>query len=103
MGSISGRKLHQVLNNLEYILAIELLNATQAFEFRRPLKTSKILETVFEAVRSEVPFASEDRIFAKDVEKLKQFIHLGKVDEISQAAASREDIDLLGDFTAFQL
>ena len=43
MGSISGRKLAQVLDNLEYILAIELLSACQAIEFRRPLKSSGIL------------------------------------------------------------
>ncbi len=37
MGSISGRKLEMVLENLEYILAIELMTACQAIEFRRPL------------------------------------------------------------------
>jgi len=41
MGSISGRKLNQVLDNLEYILAIELMSACQAIEFRRPLKSSE--------------------------------------------------------------
>ena len=40
MGSISGRKVNQVLDNLEYILAIELMSACQAIEFRRPLKSS---------------------------------------------------------------
>ncbi len=41
MGSISGRKLAQVLDNLEYILAIELMSACQAIEFRRPLKKQR--------------------------------------------------------------
>src|SRR5947199_4532867 len=44
MGSISGRKLDQILDNMENILAIELLCACQAIEFRRPLKSSPILE-----------------------------------------------------------
>src|SRR6185503_8682640 len=44
MGSISGRKLSRVMDNLEFIMAIELLSACQAIEFRRPLKSSGLLE-----------------------------------------------------------
>lgn len=67
MGSISGRKLNRVLDNLEYILAIELLSACQAIEFRRPLKSSALLEFAHDYVREYVSFAEEDRIFAEDV------------------------------------
>ncbi len=67
MGSISGRKLNKVLDNLEYILAIELLSACQAIEFRRPFKSSAILEFAHDYVRRFVGFASEDRIFADDI------------------------------------
>jgi histidine ammonia-lyase len=74
MGSISGRKLSQVLDNLEYILAIELMSACQAIEFRRPLKSSEILEAAHEYVRNFVGFASEDRIFAEDIRKLHSII-----------------------------
>src|SRR5260221_859326 len=74
MGSISGRKLNQVLDNLEYILAIELMSACQAIEFRRPLKSSVILETAHEYVRNFVEFASEDRIFSADIQKLHTII-----------------------------
>ncbi|HEY4064273.1 MAG TPA: histidine ammonia-lyase [Puia sp.] len=75
MGSISGRKLSQVLGNLEYILAIELMSACQAIEFRRPLKSSGILEAAHEYVRNYVEFASEDRIFADDIHRLHSIIH----------------------------
>src|SRR6185312_8158138 len=75
MGSISGRKLGQVLDNLEYILAIELMSACQAIEFRRPLKSSGILEAAHEYVRNFVGFASEDRIFAEDIRQLHRIIH----------------------------
>jgi histidine ammonia-lyase len=75
MGSISGRKLNQVLDNLEYILAIELMSACQAIEFRRPLKSSEILEAAHEYTRNFVQFASEDRIFADDIGKLQTIIH----------------------------
>ncbi|THU30401.1 histidine ammonia-lyase [Niastella caeni] len=74
MGSISGRKLNQVLDNLEYILAIELLSACQAIEFRRPLKSSEILESAHDYVRQFVSFAEEDRIFADDIDKIKRII-----------------------------
>jgi histidine ammonia-lyase len=75
MGSISGRKLYQVLDNLEYILAIELMTACQAIEFRRPLKSSTILEAAHEFVRGFVGFAREDRIFAEDIRHLHAIIH----------------------------
>lgn len=74
MGSISGRKLYRVLDNLEYILAIELLSACQAIEFRRPLKSSQILEFAHDYVRRYVSFASEDRIFAEDINKIAGII-----------------------------
>ena len=74
MGSISGRKLAQVLDNLEYILAIELMSACQAIEFRRPLKSSGILEAAHEYVRRFVGFANEDRIFAEDIQRLHQIV-----------------------------
>lgn len=75
MGSISGRKLNKVLDNLEYILAIELLSACQAIEFRHPTKSSAILEFAHEYVRRSVSFAEEDRIFAEDINKIRAIIH----------------------------
>lgn len=101
MGSISGRKLHKVLDNLEFILAIELLTACQAIEFRRPLKSSEILEAAHEYVRQFVSFAEQDRIFADDINKIKSIIHdfsfVGKVNEF----ASSKGISLNQDFEGF--
>ncbi|MBK7434785.1 MAG: histidine ammonia-lyase [Chitinophagaceae bacterium] len=74
MGSISGRKLNRVLDNLEFILAIELMSACQAIEFRAPHKSSAILESAHDYVRTLVGFADEDRIFADDINKLTQII-----------------------------
>lgn len=88
MGSISGRKLNRVLDNLEYIMAIELLSACQAIEFRRPLKSSALLEFAHDYVRQFVGFASEDRIFADDINKvagiIKDFSFMEKVNEFAQ-------------------
>ena len=90
MGSISGRKLNKVLDNLEYILAIELLTACQAIEFRRPLKSSELLEFAHEYVRQFVSFAEEDRIFADDIEKIKDIIaDFGFVERVNEFAKSK--------------
>ncbi|HYF30054.1 MAG TPA: histidine ammonia-lyase [Chitinophagaceae bacterium] len=89
MGSISGRKLNTVIDNLEYILAIELMSACQAIEFRRPLKSSAILEFAHDYVRNFVSFAEEDRIFAEDVNKIKNivsdFSFVSKVNEFAHS------------------
>ncbi|MBB3055050.1 histidine ammonia-lyase [Mucilaginibacter gotjawali] len=79
MGSISGRKLHQVIDNLEYIQAIELLYASQAMDFRRPLKSTPVIEACHQLVRSKVPFIDDDRIFADDINQLHQLITNGEL------------------------
>jgi histidine ammonia-lyase len=101
MGSISGRKLNRVLDNLEYILAIELLSACQAIEFRRPLKSSAILEFAHEHVRKYVSFAAEDRIFADDINQVAGIIKdLSFVDKVNQFSA-QEGIKLNNGFEEF--
>ena len=75
MGSISGRKALQIIDNLEQILAIELLCAAQAFDFRRPLKSSRLLEACHAFVRSRIDHAEKDRVFARDIAKAHDIIH----------------------------
>jgi histidine ammonia-lyase len=74
MGVTSGRKLHEVLSNVQYGLAIELLCNTQGLEFLRPLKTSPGLEKVITLVRKHVQPIEEDRTFHKDIENLTKLI-----------------------------
>lgn len=101
MGSISGRKINQVIDNLEYILAIELMSACQAIEFRRPLKSSAILEFAHDYVRSFVSFAKEDRIFAEDINKITSIISdFSFVQEVNSFAAEKE-ISLNSGFERF--
>lgn len=69
MGSISGRKALRVVENLEKILAVELVCAAQALDFHRPLKSSRTLEKAHRMIRETISFAKEDRIFGKDIEK----------------------------------
>ncbi|MEZ4810307.1 MAG: histidine ammonia-lyase [Allomuricauda sp.] len=69
MGSISGRKALQIIENVEKILAIELLTAAQAFEYRKPLKSGIVLDEIHTFLRTKVAFAEHDRVFADDIAK----------------------------------
>lgn len=101
MGSISGRKLNRVLDNLEYIMAIELLSACQAIEFRRPLKSSALLEFAHDHVRELVAFAEEDRIFADDINKVAGIIKDFSFVEALNAFAVGKGINLNEGFDGF--
>lgn len=82
MGSISGRKFNQVLNNIEKILAIELMYACQGIEFRRPLRSSTLLEKVFELIRSKVDKLEDDRLIGEDVLKIIDLIQSEELKKI---------------------
>jgi histidine ammonia-lyase len=69
MGANAATKCLQIVNNLERILAIELMNASQALSFRIPLKSSSSIEDFVNSYRKEVPLVENDRILAKDIEK----------------------------------
>lgn len=97
MGSISGRKLHQVLDNLEYIQAIELLYAAQAMDFRRPLRSTPIMEACHNYVREQVLFIKDDRIFSEDIKALHKIVKDGSLLALADEAAARHNIKLDND------
>lgn len=68
MGGWAARKALQVVANVEYVLAIELLAACQAMEFVRPLTTTAPLEAAYQLVRAEIPAWDRDRIMCADIE-----------------------------------
>ena len=74
MGSNSATKLARIVANTERVLAIELLNAAQALEFRRPLHTSPMLEEWVAKYRQEVPFVDNDMVMYPLIEKSVEFI-----------------------------
>lgn len=74
MGSISGRKFNQILGNLDKILAIELMYAAQALEFRRPRRCSEIIERNHEIIRSKVAKLEDDRILKDDIQALVDLV-----------------------------
>ncbi|MBC5839406.1 histidine ammonia-lyase [Flavobacterium muglaense] len=81
MGANGATKALRVMDNLERILAIELMNASQAIEFRRPLQSSDFIEMFLTAYRQEVPFVSEDRILHYDIEKTVTFLNTFQIEE----------------------
>lgn len=74
MGANAATKLKKVIDNVQRVLAIELLCAAQALDFRRPGKSSPRLERLFEAFRKEVTFNDADRILHDDMVKAEQFL-----------------------------
>lgn len=82
MGSIGVRKSLKIVENLEKILAIEMLTAAQGFDFRRPLKSGVLVEKAHEIIRRYITFADTDRVFYEDIEKA---IHLVRSKELISA------------------
>lgn len=74
MGANGATKLLRVTENLERILAIELFTAAQAMEFRRPLKSSPVIEEILRAYRKEVPFITDDKVMYEEITKSVKFI-----------------------------
>ncbi len=74
MGSNSATKLYRVVENAERVVAIELFNAAQALDFRRPAKSSPQLEKIYEDYRKEVPFIDTDDVMYPHIDKSIEFI-----------------------------
>jgi histidine ammonia-lyase len=77
MGMTGALKLRTIVDNVERIVAIELMCAAQAIEFRRPLTSSPQLERVHEAVRTVVPRLEQDRMLAPDINALAAAVKEG--------------------------
>jgi len=80
MGANAATKCLRIMDNLERILAIELMNASQAIEFRRPLQSSNFIEMFLKSYRNEVPLVKEDRILHYDIENSVAFLNTFYID-----------------------
>jgi len=85
MGSIGARKALQVNQNLTRVLAVELVCAAQAFDFRKPLRSGKTLDAIHAYIRKHIDHATHDRIFAKDIEKASDLLKSGALIQICQS------------------
>ena len=98
MGAISARKTLKIIENLENILAVELLCAAQAFDYRRPLRSGKILEACHNLIRSRIDHAEEDRIFARDIQEAHLLIVSGELANLTYQIAGNESLNLNGEY-----
>lgn len=80
MATYAARRLFEMIENTNRILAIELLAACQGIDFRSPLKTSDMLQAVFAKVRELVPFYEIDRPFHNDIEAIASLLASDKLD-----------------------
>jgi histidine ammonia-lyase len=78
MGANAATRCLRVIDNVEKVLAIELMTAAQALEFRRPLQSSPALEKIFSAFREKVPFVEVDRVLHDDMKASVAFISSGE-------------------------
>jgi histidine ammonia-lyase len=81
MGSISAIQLLQVMKNLEYVLAIELLTATQALDYRLPLRPGRGVEVAHQYVRERIPHRESDYLFQDDLEPCLAIIRSAALQE----------------------
>lgn len=81
MGANGATKALKVMENLERILAIELMNASQAIEYRRPLKSGEFVEMFLKSYREEVALVKEDRILHYDIEKTITFLKSFEIED----------------------
>ncbi len=77
MATFAARRLGEMADNTAGIVAIELLAAAQGVDFRAPLVTSPALQRTMAAIRERVPFYTEDRYFAPDIEAIKALVASG--------------------------
>ncbi|GAB4021566.1 MAG: histidine ammonia-lyase [Bdellovibrio sp.] len=86
MGVTSGNKLHSVLANAKNVLAIEMLCACQALDFRLPLTSSPVLTDVHKLLRNHVSTMNQDRVISKDI---KRIIELFESNEILNVVSQK--------------
>jgi len=73
MGANAALKAWRVVKNVYGILAVELITASQGLQFRRPLKTSGVLEDFVHTFRKRVSFMETDRLLHEDLAKAEDF------------------------------
>lgn len=74
MGANAAIKLYKIVLNVERVLAIELFNAAQALEFRRPQKSSPVIEKLFDEYRKVVPFIVNDEVMYPHIQRSIEFL-----------------------------
>lgn len=79
MGSIAARKCHQILKNVQKVIAIEFLTAAQGIEFLKPLKCGIGTDAAYREIRKIIPPLNKDRILYKDIDKITELVTSGSL------------------------
>ncbi|UCG44546.1 MAG: histidine ammonia-lyase [Candidatus Bathyarchaeota archaeon] len=82
MGTISARKAAEILHNVEFIVAIELLCAAQGIDFRGPNQLGKGTEMIFRMIREHVPMLRKDRILSSDIQVISELVRNGEFSKV---------------------
>ncbi|MCK5562002.1 MAG: histidine ammonia-lyase [Thermoplasmata archaeon] len=82
MGPIAARKATEIVKNVAIVIAIEMMCAAQAYEFRKPLKPSKANQLAYEEIRKIVPKLVDDRVLYPDIKKITELVRSSKLIEI---------------------
>ncbi|MBN1968991.1 MAG: histidine ammonia-lyase [Candidatus Delongbacteria bacterium] len=86
MGTFAARKLHEVIENVTNVLAIEMLCSAQGLDYRKPLKAAIVVNEAFEAIRKEIPFMNTDRNIHLDMVKMSEIIKNEKLTSLVEKA-----------------
>ncbi len=86
MGTYAARKALQITENVENVLAVELICAAQALDLRAPLEPAESTKRVLDTVREVIAHWSEDRFMHTDLVKAKELIRSGKIIRAAEAA-----------------
>jgi histidine ammonia-lyase len=89
MGVTAAHKAAQVVANTRRVLAVELVAAAEALEFRRPLRSSPALEAVVSLLRTQVAARERDRVVGPDIEKGAVLIGSGQILDAAEAVCGR--------------
>ena len=93
MTPISVRKCGEILRNVSAVLAIEMMSASQAFDFRKPLKPGNGTRVAYKKIREVVDFMEEDRVLYPDIEKILKLVREGSIVEEVETAVGELNLE----------
>ena len=89
MGMTTALKTRQIIDNSQAVIAIEMMAAAQALDFRRPLRASPGVEAAYEVIRKYVRYLDEDRPLYDDINRLKEVVASGEILEAVEKAVGK--------------
>ncbi|MDR0811463.1 MAG: histidine ammonia-lyase [Paludibacter sp.] len=93
MGAVAVRKALKITENLEKILAIEMLTSAQGFDFRKPLKSGVLIDETHNLIRRHIKFADTDRIFYEDIERAIALLRSKEIIRNINKIAKEQNLD----------